>query len=336
VCIRDTTGSVQCWGNNDSSQVDAVGEDPRPPVEITLTQVIEQLAAGTGHTCARTQQGQVWCWGANASGQLGDGTLVGRGAPGQVEGLADVVDLDAGETHTCAVTSDGQVWCWGSNLDQELGQTDVDHSPIPVRVASLPPVDQIALGAHHSCARSGTSIDCWGRNDFLQLGAEIEGSTAIPQRVVDDATTLVAGSDFNCVARDGVTYCWGHGNRGQLGHGQEGGEWNQLSVPSQVLDLPSATPVAAGYDHSCAVDEGGALYCWGGGLLGDGEEFSRNRAVRVAGIERASPAVSAGDRFTCAIADGALWCWGNNENKPMFSSDALTVLSPVPVPVECH
>src|SRR5688572_18147643 len=37
VCVLDTTGSMQCWGNNETRQVSPIAEDALPPVEISLT-----------------------------------------------------------------------------------------------------------------------------------------------------------------------------------------------------------------------------------------------------------------------------------------------------------
>ncbi len=72
--------------------------------------------------------------------------------------------------------------------------------------------------------------------------------------------------------------------------------------------------LAAGFDHTCRLLEGGAVRCWGGndqGQLGDGTDTARIGpvAVRVEGVSFA--ALSAGHKRTCAIAgDGRLFCWG--------------------------
>lgn len=72
--------------------------------------------------------------------------------------------------------------------------------------------------------------------------------------------------------------------------------------------------VTAGKHHVCALDDDGALYCWGSnaaGQLGDGTRDGRARPARVPGGPWA--AASAGGWTTCAIdRGGALYCWGSN------------------------
>ena len=73
--------------------------------------------------------------------------------------------------------------------------------------------------------------------------------------------------------------------------------------------------LATGGDHSCAVSEDGAAYCWGRGLdgeLGIGVKENRATPTRVVGdIEFEQ--ITAGDNHTCALTpDGRAYCWGWN------------------------
>ena len=46
--------------------------------------------------------------------------------------------------------------------------------------------------------------------------------------------------------------------------------------------LPEASPVAAGQDHTCVIQESGAAYCWGRNLDGElGDGTGRNRRTPV-------------------------------------------------------
>jgi alpha-tubulin suppressor-like RCC1 family protein len=59
---------------------------------------------------------------------------------------------------------------------------------------------------------------------------------------------------------------------GQLGIGQAG----SYSDPVKVIGLAAAVTVAAGQNHTCAIDLAGAVKCWGSnesGELGDGNAF---------------------------------------------------------------
>ena len=67
------------------------------------------MVAGGYHVLALKDDGTVWAWGYNSSGQLGDGTLVDKNTPVQVENLANVKDIAAGGMHSLAVLDDGTV-----------------------------------------------------------------------------------------------------------------------------------------------------------------------------------------------------------------------------------
>ena len=66
------------------------------------------------------------------------------------------------------------------------------------------------------------------------------------------------------------------------------------------------TAVAAGYDHTCAIRESGAITCWG--AVGD----SYHEAL-ITPPDGRFTAISARDTDTCAIREsGAITCWGAN------------------------
>ena len=73
--------------------------------------------------------------------------------------------------------------------------------------------------------------------------------------------------------------------------------------------------LATGGDHTCAVSEGGAAYCWGRGLdgeLGTGSKQNRSTPARVSGSVSFAQ-ITAGDNHTCALStNGTAYCWGWN------------------------
>ena len=76
---------------------------------------------------------------------------------------------------------------------------------------------------------------------------------------------------------------------------------------------------SAGYEHTCAVDTTGQLYCWGAG---------GHTPQPVSGMS-STVSVSAGQDHTCAIdADALLWCWGSNDKGQL--GDGGTTASSVP------
>jgi alpha-tubulin suppressor-like RCC1 family protein len=69
--------------------------------------------------------------------------------------------------------------------------------------------------------------------------------------------------------------------------------------------------------HSCAIEVGGAVQCWGGnadGELGSGQYKSGAAPQSVKGLSGPAKSISAGLTHTCAVmaAGGDLYCWGTN------------------------
>ena len=88
-CAIDTAGAVWCWGEDATGQLgDDGSDDSTAPVAVKgLASGAVALSGGTAHTCVVLGTGAVECWGWNVSGQLGDGTQVDRGTPGEVLGF---------------------------------------------------------------------------------------------------------------------------------------------------------------------------------------------------------------------------------------------------------
>jgi alpha-tubulin suppressor-like RCC1 family protein len=75
-----------------------------------------------------------------------------------------------------------------------------------------------------------------------------------------------------------------------------------------------AVAVTAGFAHTCALLEGGAVACWGAnehGQVGDGTTQDRYSPVEVA-LPGPASAVAAGYVHTCAAVSGDVYCWGDD------------------------
>ncbi len=53
--------------------------------------------------------------------------------------------------------------------------------------------------------------------------------------------------------------CWGYNAEGQLGNGTT----TYSATPVAVSGITTATAVAAGGEHTCAILAGGGVDCWG-------------------------------------------------------------------------
>lgn len=298
-----------------------------------------RVQAGGHHTCVRQGDGTVECWGSNTSGQLGDGTTTLRTTRTPVPGLSNVVDLSAGREHTCAVDAAGDVWCWGSNAYGQLGASVGGLSTTPVR-AGVSGVVQISAGAYHTCAvRHDGTAWCWGYNVVGQLGDGTQRNQARPTQVpgLSSLTEISAGgageNEGHTCALDesGWVWCWGDDEFGQIGDGN--GSGGAVLTPTLVDSLDDdVVQLATGSNHTCALGDSGAVWCWGrdySGQVGDALDCDENKGLvafftgvtgpcnhytptRVVAPELAVH-VSAGGGHSCMTGvTGATWCWGYN------------------------
>lgn len=279
-----------------------------------LTQV-QQISAGIDHTCA-VQNGAAKCWGRNQGGQLGDGSLIGRHAPGPVFGLGSGVQaISASRVHTCAVQN-GAAKCWGANDSGSLGNGAWEPSYVPVQVTGLDAgVQMIGGGYFHSCALHNGAVKCWGDNRNGQLGIGTTEWSNTPVQVnglESDVTAISVGENHACALKSvGAVVCWGANDKGQLG---DGSTLDRL-LPVAVSGLSHGVQaISAGVKHTCARTTAGTVKCWGdnaSGRLGDGTTDDRLVPTEIPGFANVAE-VSAGGAHTCARQQGAAKCWGNN------------------------
>lgn len=128
--------------------------------------------------------------------------------------------------------------------------------------------------------------------------------------------------------------------------------WSLVAVAAVALVVagcvppPSSTPrpdvvevdLAVGGRHTCAIQDGGAVYCWGAndrGQLGNGTTSAgaTTGPVRVVGIEGAV-ALSLGVDSSCALlTDRTVWCWGANEHGQVGNGAISDDATPLPLRV---
>jgi alpha-tubulin suppressor-like RCC1 family protein len=188
-CALLESGTVRCWGRNDSGQLGLshgrpIGDDEAPASagDVSLGGTVVQLVTSSTsqHTCARLESGAVRCWGRNAHGQLGQGHTLPIGDDETPASVASVntgspaLQLATGAEHTCALLSPGVLKCWGRNESGQLGRGNTASlsSPpaTPVNLGGSM-VFQLATGAWHTCALLNSGEPrCWGRNTHGQLG----------------------------------------------------------------------------------------------------------------------------------------------------------------------
>jgi alpha-tubulin suppressor-like RCC1 family protein len=229
-------------------------------------------------------------------------------------GAWEATGIAAGDEHNCAVTAAGGVGCWGSNQSGKLGDGTHTSRSRPVAVVGLSgAATAVAAGSDHTCALTAAGgVECWGSNQFGQLGNGTTASSTAPVAVTglsSGVAAIAAGYRQTCaLTATGGVECWG---AGFLGNGTA----TSSSVPVPVAGLSSGvTAIALEYGHACAAMAAGGVRCWGSnvdGQLGDGTNTSRTVPVPVVGLSSAVTALTAGRYHTCALtAGGGVLCWG--------------------------
>jgi len=104
--------------------------------------------------------------------------------------------------------------------------------------------------------------------------------------------------------------------------------------PFATGEIRHYTAVATGGEHSCAIADDGAAWCWGRGIegqLGDGAKENRFTPSRVAGNLRFEQ-ITAGEAHTCALTeDGKAYCWGWSAFYQLGNPNPASDREPVPV-----
>jgi hypothetical protein len=71
---------------------------------------------------------------------------------------------------------------------------------------------------------------------------------------------IAAGANHLCaIDRDGLAYCLGDNNSGQLGDGTQ----TSRAAPVPVVGIGGFSKIVAGPNHTCGLIGAGDLYCWG-------------------------------------------------------------------------
>lgn len=181
-------GSIKCWGANGSGQLGNNSTiDSSIPVQVQgLTSGATAVTAGNAHTCAIVNDG-VRCWGSNAGAQLGIGSSGSKSSiPVQVVGMTTgATSIAAGLLHTCATTN-GVALCWGLESHGALGDNQTSAlSAVPVQVQNMTSgATGVGAGADYACATANGIAQCWGFNNYGQLGNGTTTDSAIPVSVI--------------------------------------------------------------------------------------------------------------------------------------------------------
>lgn len=259
--------------------------------------------------------------------------------------------VSSGANHTCAISSGDKLYCWGFNYNWGLlGDGSSYDSNIPIAVDTTgvlkdKKILSVSTGFAYSCAVADDHrIYCWGFTNYGQFGDGSSYSTSMKPKKISagalenkDIVSVTAGFWHTCaIDSDGVAYCWGLNDKGQLGNnldsdGDSISDNSVLPVPVHtggVMAGKKIASVAIGQRHTCAISTDNKVYCWGDnswGQLGDGTTTSTSLPVEITNSGalngKVTKSISIGiySGFTCAIATDVTlgdqaYCWGLNNS----------------------
>ena len=169
-CAIRTDGTLACWGDDSSGQLDEI-----PDGEFV------SVSAGAKHTCGIRTDGTLACWGDDSSGQLDE---IPDG---------EFVSVSAGGAHTCAVRTTGETVCWGDN---SFGQSQPQ-----IAAAELP---RGVIGDEYSYAFQTTTQSPGPQ--FTVTGGNLPGGLHLSADGELSGSPTTAGNfDFTVTASNGVT-----------------------------------------------------------------------------------------------------------------------------------
>jgi len=199
------------------------------------------------------------------------------------------------------------------------------------RTFTLDPYDNLTVGSTY-LTRVTTGVKDTAGN---ALNSQYETSSGFTtssssSSSASSATAIAAGYFHSCALLDNASVkCWGMNDYGQLGidnntqMGDNSGEMAQLTGINLGTGR-TATAIAAGDYHTCALLDNASVKCWGRNYEGQlGIDNSTNMGDNSSemallptvnlGTGRTAKAISAGFELTCALLDNAsVKCWGFN------------------------
>uniref|UniRef100_A0A7S2AQB8 RCC1-like domain-containing protein n=1 Tax=Octactis speculum TaxID=3111310 RepID=A0A7S2AQB8_9STRA len=355
------TYSVYMWGSGDHGQL-GLGSihksgmimrtykelSPRPLPSIGDCEIAD-MSCGLDHTLAVTSEGKVFAWGNPKYGKLGLGAETSGDVlvPAEVDafGGVPIVSVVCGENHSAAVDEKGRLWTWGYGGGSwlsgggMLGHGNENQLDTPKLVESLVEegvtVKTVCCGELHTSILTddGEVMSC-GAGEYGRLGNgntyDVNIFEPLEYIADEEVTKLVSGHAFSlALTKDGVIYCWGRNDQGQLGMGAT----LSLDVYSMEADpnLIEAfhnleiKEIAAGHSHAAALTSDGVLYMWGMKNYLEPQVF---KVMKNDGSDGSEPeeatirSLACGMNFTCVLSDeGDLFTFGKGGSNCLGHGD---------------
>jgi alpha-tubulin suppressor-like RCC1 family protein len=284
-------GTVNTWGSNVYGQLGRSSGTTDAPGKVNFGQEgikILQVDGGSGYyNLAIDCNHNVWAWGQNSDGQIGNGSG-GR----TVAEVANNAQGGASVTIPVKVKKGEQIFADGADGSEFL--TDVKYISAGYRTSYA------IVGPHRALMAWGTNV---GMNFGIGSGADamVAGLLGNNNGVMPFSNTPVyvktldgqilrnvkqVDASYNgaiAVTTDGKVYSWGINPNSNLGTGNDftvqkfslcatpvktGGYQSVGQFTGITGNLENIVQVAAGDEHSLAVNINGDVFVWGGDFFG--------------------------------------------------------------------
>jgi alpha-tubulin suppressor-like RCC1 family protein len=337
ICLL-SQGEVFCSGSNSDGALGVGDNLPHQGFSkvVGISTAVEIVGSDNAF-CARLVDGSLKCWGYNGYSQLGIGNSTSQFVPVNVSGITSATRISGGDRNVCAVDG-GAAKCWGYGFYKAIGDGTTTSRNQPTLVSGLSAgVTDISVGGKFTvCAVVNGGVQCWGQNDYGQLGDGTTVDSAVPVVV----TALPVGSGVSrisvqayqldytriCVIRaGGQMQCWGDNTFGALGVGGTYGL--EFAAPTDFVGMETGTVgMDLNSNSSCAYNSSGKLLCAGGDSYGElglvdptsnslsywltGQEpYQLNDQIKSMDSGSSSSGNGSGSRCV-VLSSGRLKCWG--------------------------
>jgi alpha-tubulin suppressor-like RCC1 family protein len=233
MCAIKSDGTLWEWG----TPISSLGGNARSsPVQIWTNKTWKMVKAGSGHTIGITTEGYLWGWGENDYGQVGDGTVITKSSPVQLDSFSPNrwKYITATGKMSGAIRSDGLAFSWGYGKNGGLGCGDISRSS-PTLLSSTGSISwkQITFSKADNTITQDTfgfgittdgKLYAWGDNAFGQLGrsnvsdenAPIQVGSSTNWKQVACGTNSISDASTLALKTDDTLWGWGAPASGRL------------------------------------------------------------------------------------------------------------------------
>lgn len=298
--ISKNGGNLYCWGGNFYGQIGNGTDVFASTVNRVLpNEKFLSLAAGYRNTYVVTVNGKLFGWGDNSKGQLASSLVnspLNRSPKQITSGGKTFFAVTAGDRFFCAISNEGKnslgnygyVFCSGDNSSGQVGNGSISNFEFKLLQVGNKNYTSVSAGRAHVCAVTvDQKVECWGSNRIGQLSNDPRyvSLSPVPKTIDSSGDTNFQNLKFSSVylfnnstctlTTDGIPYCFGDNNFGQLGGTpQEGSvsvkDENGNSFYSHYdpkTPFPNLTfgflSLTGNSRSTCGITVNNNLQCWG-------------------------------------------------------------------------